>query len=798
MAPQDACDKFDSHDTLDGVEVSKRLADLRQGARIHRYLIVELIGKGGMGAVYKAYDPELNRRVAIKILTLAPQEDKTASLPHARIKREAQALARLNHPHVVSIYDVGEYENGVYISMEYVEGQTLREWIRDSRPSQKEIVDVFLKAGQGLQAAHRQGLVHRDFKPENLMVGQDGRVKILDFGLARSAELEDLPVSNNKPQDETASGEQLLSQPLTQVGTMLGTMAYMAPEHFLQQELDEKTDQFSYCVSLFEALYGIRPYRAKNTEQLKSKLTQGQFEIPDAVDLPDWIKRILVRGLATSKSQRYSSMTSLLEDLSYDPELAKEQKRRRLLVAFSLVASVLLLVGLGYTMFGGLKVCMGADEKVAGVWDQAVKEKVHQAFEKTTLAYASDNFGRLDKLFTQYLGSWRAEYTEICQATLVRRVQPEEIMALRMVCLDRHLKGARALSKVFTTADRTVVPKAIDAVSSLSSFSDCTDVEALLQSRIRPPKNEATKLQVEKVRDQLVMVYALQKAGKYESGLALSKQAVTRAEEVGYGPVLAESLFYLGELQERRAQYEAAQRSFQEAALLADRTRHDEIRAKALVGLLWVIGYCLSDFKQAKELNRRVEAVVMRLEGNWRLRSDWLNNLGNLNWSLHDWDQALEFYQRAMNIRQNELGPEHPSVAKSLNNIGNVLLEQGELPKALEYHRRALGIKQKVLGPKHPAVARSLNNIGNVIQEMGDFKLALEYYTKTLAIREKTLGPHHPEVASTLNNLGKVYRALGDYQRSIQFHQRALDIRENTLGPNHHRTSWAMAGLAWS
>ena len=230
-------DSYEKEQTLDEIRPWRMGADLKEGTRVHRYIIIGLIGKGGMGAVYKAYDPELDRRIAIKVMTVEPQEGETASRPKVRLMREAQALAKLNHPNVVAVHDVGTHEEGVYIAMEYVEGQTLREWIKKDKPTQKEIIHVFLDAGQGLLAAHREGIVHRDFKPENLLISNTGQAKVLDFGLARASSFEEIAVTKPRPASEfkSRSGDQFLSQPITRVGAMLGTAAYMAPEHFRGQ-----------------------------------------------------------------------------------------------------------------------------------------------------------------------------------------------------------------------------------------------------------------------------------------------------------------------------------------------------------------------------------------------------------------------------------------------------------------------------------------------------------------------------------------------------------------------------------
>ena len=192
-------------------------------------------------------------------------------------------------------------------------------------------VDVLISAGKGLDAAHTEGIVHRDFKPDNVLVGDRGQIKVVDFGLARAAGTDEAAFPYKEPETprEPSSGEKLLSTPLTRVGAMVGTTVYMAPEHFQFQELDKKTDQFIFCVTLFQALYGKRPILGKITQELKENITSGQIEIPQEAKVPRWIEDIILKGLSVSKQDRYASMSELLDNLEHDPDLVKLQRRKR-------------------------------------------------------------------------------------------------------------------------------------------------------------------------------------------------------------------------------------------------------------------------------------------------------------------------------------------------------------------------------------------------------------------------------------------------------------------------------------
>lgn len=305
-------------------EPSPDPAGLAPGLRIGRYVIDRVLGQGGMGAVYLAHDPELDRRVAIKLLHPAMSINPDN---RARLLREAQAMARVHHPHVVTVHDVVTWEGQLFVAMEYVEGTTLREWIR-SRRSLHQILEMFRKAGEGLAAAHAAGLIHRDFKPGNVLIGVDGKVQVSDFGLARSAD-----AAPEAATPEPVSGSQsaaLLKQDLTQAGLVMGTLGYMAPEQMLINPIDARCDQFSFCVTLYEALYGVRPFKGKDSTALVQAIYDHALQPPvSRMRVPPWVHEAILRGLSPSPEDRFPSMEALLEALHRDPE-ADESSRARI------------------------------------------------------------------------------------------------------------------------------------------------------------------------------------------------------------------------------------------------------------------------------------------------------------------------------------------------------------------------------------------------------------------------------------------------------------------------------------
>ncbi|MCX4241404.1 serine/threonine-protein kinase [Paraliomyxa miuraensis] len=317
-----------------------------EASRIGRYQILRELGAGGMGIVYAAYDESLNRRVALKLLL------RETPITTARLRREAQAMARISHPNVVQIFEVGEHDGQLFVAMEYIEGISLTRWLAEQTLTWTEIIDVFIRAGRGLQAAHEAGVVHRDFKPDNVMIqraGADGghsplRVKVLDFGIAivdpEAASLADeLPVSAKD-----------VPSHLTRAGARVGTPMYMSPEHALGQTTDPRSDQFSFAIALYEALYGHRPFEGEDVEQLLEAVVRGKLRPePRDTDVPAWAHETLARALAVDPGQRWGSMDELLVVLAEHPERTDDPELDRTVALRQRLwmLSVLTLGGLG-------------------------------------------------------------------------------------------------------------------------------------------------------------------------------------------------------------------------------------------------------------------------------------------------------------------------------------------------------------------------------------------------------------------------------------------------------------------
>jgi hypothetical protein len=443
---------------------------LERGARVGRYAILEPIGVGGMAVVYAAHDPQLDRRVALKLLRPFPDGGSALAELRRRLSREAQTMARLSHPNAVAVYDAGDFEDQVYIAMELVEGRTLNQWLRESRRSWREVLGVFVDAGRGLAAAHAVGVVHRDFKPDNVLVAWDGSVQVTDFGLARTATL-----------SEEAVGAAVASDaaPLVSLtGRLVGTPAYMAPEQYRGQPADARTEVFTFCVALFEALYGRRPFPGETLEELRTAVLDGRVQAQASAGVPPRVRRALLKGLRADPSERYSSMEALLSDLSRD---TARRWRGAAIAAFfaSALAAVAFIAG----REDPAAACRQAGRNLAGLWDRSRKRTMAAAFLRAGGPDATLAWQKAERALDAYAGGWVRMYEEACTAARVQAVQSEQVFELRRRCLLRRLDDLGSVAGTLLEADAQIVALASAVVGSLPDLATCADVPTL-RSRV--------------------------------------------------------------------------------------------------------------------------------------------------------------------------------------------------------------------------------------------------------------------------------------------------------------------------
>jgi serine/threonine-protein kinase len=760
------------------------LADLERGAMLHHFVVLGELGSGGMGVVLAAYDPDLDRKVAIKVLRADRGASSSGASASARLLREAQALAKLSHPNVITIYEVASKNDRVAVVMEHVDGPTLTEWLAAKDRDWREVVSSFAQAGRGLAAAHAAGLVHRDFKPDNVLVGRRGRVRVTDFGLVStaSAPVEGPPDTDatNRPIPSTAE----LSATLTCDGALVGTLAYMAPEQLARAPADARADQFSFCVALYEGLYGERPFAGTTHAELRDAVRAERVRpAPADSKVPGWIRDLLLRGLRADPAERHPSMDALLEALERDPR----QQRTRLAVGAAIFALAAVAV-FGLTRAGGssaVAVCTGAGDRLSGVWDDNVRARVRSSFGATDRPHAADTLGLVEAELDRRAEAWATARVDACEATHVRGEQSDRLLDLRMHCLDRRLGELGALTALFAgEPDPKLVDGAMTALSRTTPLSVCDDSEALLAETPLPEDPRAAE-RVEALRARLDEVAALERAGRYPAGIELAQAIARDVDDVHYPPVRAEALHMLGALLARAGDPKQAETALYTGLQAAAEARNHGLVADAWIDLILLVGSRQGQHDRALALRPAAEAAVAQAGGDDEHRAQLASSLGLVLAGQGDFAAAREHHERALAIQERLLGADHPRVAMSLGNLANAYAEQGIYDEARAFYERALAIQNQSLGPRHPELAFTLNNLGNVVGYQGDGAKAVEYFERALAIWEQALAPNHPLVATCLNNLGSVESDLGNLDAAQTHYQRALDMLIATFGDDH-------------
>ena len=756
-----------------GPRASTEVDPLPHGRLFGRYSLLRQLGRGGMGTVYSAYDEELGRKVAIKLLRHDPRETDAGA--GARLLGEAQALARLSHPNVVQIYDVGEVGGQVFLAMEYVQGQTLREFQRAAQRSWREVIALYRQAGEGLAAAHQAGLVHRDFKPDNAIVGEDGRVRVLDFGLAARREA------------PSADAESIVASARS-TGSLVGTPAYMSPEQHLRLAADARSDQFSFCVALYEALHGERPFRGKTVGELAQAALAGTIAPPPVGRrIPGWLRQAVIRGLAASPDERHPSMRALL--VALDPD---RRRRRALAVAAALLAIVAALAIAWGLRARAATICSGADDHLRGVWDDERAAAVAAGLRATGLPYAEDVWSRVRERLDADTQAWTAMYTEACEATALRRVQSAELLDRRMECLRDHLGTTRALVERLADADREIAERAIQAVAGLPPLAACADAGTLLAG-VRPPADEH-RAAVDALRARLNTLHADELAGRF--GAADEAAAVAHeAEAIGYRPLVAEAYLQRGRLAAGRGDFADAEAQLGEAFWIADAAGDDRVRAEAAIALVEVVGAHLGRPPQGRVWGRHAEAILLRRgDAGTPLLATHHRNLGALLQIEGDLDGAEEHLGRALDL-DRRLGADRPEIARDLKLLGNVAYRRGLYVRAGEDWAAALDLAERVLGPNHPEIAPLVSNLGESLRVQGDLGAAERHFRRALAIWEAALGDSSPKLAGALGGLGAVAYDRGDYAESGAWYRRLLAVIEGGAGEDHPTAATARTNL---
>lgn len=727
------------------------VTSLHTGDALDRYVILNRLGSGGMGEVYTAWDPVLDRKVAVKILRGDQETTRLGEELRARMLREAQALARLAHPNVVTIHDVGVMDERVYLAMEFVEGVTLTEWLKKSPRSWPQILDVFLAAGEGLAAAHAVGITHRDFKPDNVVVSTDGRARVMDFGLAhaRAASAE-----------EKANSPSGLKRPITDPGTMMGTPAYMSPEAMYGRPTDFRSDEFSFCVALFEALYGERPFAGLTPAAIAAEIEIDRVRAPPpGTRVPQRILDLILKGLRRNPDERFQTMRALLIQLG-----RRKGSRQRTVVLATLTAfAALSAITAAALVRRDQQRCAGVANRLTGVWDAPTRDTIHRAFLETGKPWAAAASREVDVRLDQYATQWVTLRHGACEAQVAHG--NDEALGQTLVCLSRRFADLQAVSELFARADGDVVERAVATASALPPLENCSTVA---NPRIVHPERE-------ELRGALAAVKARLDAARYGEALTMARALSARASALNEPGVVGEAHVDEAIALMRQGDPSTADKVLEEAVVSATTAGDDETVARAWIERVGAAG--LAGLPEAEHWVAFAEAAVSRVR-NVELEAALANSRGVLAWARGRYEDAIDAWTRALDLRRGLYGERHLQVARAHSNLGTALKAKGRLDEAVAQYELALSIEREVLDPTHPAVAETLNNLGNALQVKGDLHGARAALEKALTIKEQSFGHDALSVAVTLTNLGALLVDAEDLEGAEKCLTRALRIKE--------------------
>ncbi|KIG17274.1 High-affnity carbon uptake protein Hat/HatR [Enhygromyxa salina] len=784
----------------------RRLFGRGPEVKIGRYRIERRLGFGGMGEVYLAHDEDLSRKLAIKRVLDAKQTE----VGHARLRREAQALARLSHPNVVQIYDIGEHEQCIFLAMEYIDGETLGAWLDAEPRPWSAVVQQFVAAGRGLAAAHEAGLVHRDFKPDNVLLSADGRVRVADFGLALGDEQ---PWLSRGITDHEDLAEAPISARASNVSVgVRGTIRYMPLEQLRDEAVDARSDQFSFCVALYEALWGAPPFPFASSRDRLQALERGVPLPPPptaGARPPARYWRVIRRGLNKEPDKRWPTMAALLSALD-----DRARRRRRAAWIGSVGAALVLAAGaLVVGREGQLDPCAAVERELEGTWDAPRRAALERQLGAIDAGHAQASRERVFAGLDRWSQGWVGERERVCRANAEHRIEPE-FARLQTACHTRQRRRVEDLVGLLLEPGVTeqALANAVEAVAALPSTAACEDELSLHGVEPGPPGiiNE-----VESLRRELGRAHELRLLGSVEAGLQLAEATHVAAVELGYGPLQAETLTELAYAELAAGSLETALERILQAIDAAELHHHDYLAAQLWIEYTLRSLIALDDetagsfgLRRAEVANDRINAParararlafahgqLARLRGDpkaaeqrYRLavelsevedsadQPSYLANLANLV-ATRDIDEATKLMRRAVLQAETIFGPQHPQTARLLYDLGLALrgfdVTNPEVPKLLE---RAASIWRNSHSRPHHDLATAEWLLGVLAVDRGEFDLAQAHALALAEIQAASLPAGHRDHGQPAQLLATVYSTRGEYELALTQINAALAI----------------------
>jgi tetratricopeptide (TPR) repeat protein len=728
-------------------EVSRARLQLEAGDKVSRYRLLEPLAEGGMGVVWLAEDADLGRTVALKLL----RPDRPGLSSRALVK-EARAMARLSHPNVVTVHEVGTERGQVFLAMERIDGISLEEWLGTPR-RWREVVRVFLQAGEGLSAIHAAGLVHRDFKPSNVLVSSSGVVKVADLGLVtRPGESGKGPLP---PGGSSQTGWSVDS------GQVAGTPGYMAPEQLAGRAV-LASDQFAFCVSLAEA-----------------------FERTGA-RAPGWVKRVLARGVDPEAARRFPGMDSLLARL------------RRGLVGRPLGLAAAAAVGLLSTSAAWWMArpspCLGFEKHLESRWDAPRRAEVEAAFVAADPRRGRELFKAAARELDRYAGRWVEAQRAACVASRVTGEQSEEMLDRRTGCLQDRLRLLGAVTSTLAgPLTQQEAQRAVYIAGALTPLESCADVSGVLSQLLPvPPQKRA---HAEALRDELARIDTQRLFGRYAAVMAAAPELEKRALALDVPALVARAIHRTGDAQMGLDRFEEASRTYRRALVPVVKARDAETEALIYSNLVQVLGEKLTQHAQAELVSDLAHGALERAGVSDRVRITVKMRLGLAANSRGNHQEALAVLQGLLPRIVELDGADSMGAAVLQANLGVVLRALGRDAEAAPLLEKAAAIYEARLGSETEERAGTLNSLANAYKEMARYDDAEAGYGEALRIRESLHGEHHSLVGTVINNLGTLAQARGRQAEAVAYYRRAVEIYEKSFGPRHANLAMSLSNL---
>jgi len=775
---------------------------LPRGTSLGRYSILGQLEETDDAVLYAAYDVQSQRKIAIKLLRVrVTPDDPNEQQALLRLAREAQRGAKINHPCVVQVLEVGVFHDRVFMAMEFIDGIDLRNWMeaRDDPFPWPEVLRVFREAGRGLAAAHDAGVVHGDFKPANVILGESGRICVLNFGLSRDAfnaskddaDIRELRSSlpeevvslsgrergYDKDKDKRQSGTDSEGEGDSSPANLIdeggenskdgdevpaavggfGTPAYMAPERHVSRKVLPPSDQFSFCVALYEALYGERPFAGTRPVSLAlAAVNRNIRPAPEGATVPAWLRAAVLKGLSPLPEDRHTSMEALLRELASDP---KASRKRWVVGGAVIAAGVAGVLGVAQLREAEKAACAPETEKLNDIWGPKRREALKTAMLASKRPWAEPTWNTIEDRVDDWVAVWGRGTELACLATRAWGVADEELYTRRKACLDRGLAELAALSRALEAPSQSVVQHAHGVAMGLRPPRRCRDDDSLLR-RPMAPADLAERIAL--LRADVEDVRAYLRAGQTEAALHQAAELELEIASIGHTPLHVEVVLLRGEALARSQKLQEARTFLERGAALAHEAGLEPELADAYIQLSGVLrGTGHAD--EAERLTMFAAGLVRRLN---------LSNLGpplaveqaEIAIALGKPSVALSKYYRAIKLESDRLDAHPLRLGPMWIRLGQLLIAQGDPETAVTHFADARRIFEQVLGPQHPLVADALLDLARAQGQLGNDAAAIASLQRALEVRRQldgaTLGAIELRLADALLRTGDAAQAI--------------------------------------